>query len=619
MKKSLYVLSFLILLIVVFFGGVRFNQRGSDQSPAGSGKRQILHYVDPMNPAHISQEPGIAPCGMPMEPVYADENTPGGSSLTTSSVAPGTVTINEKKQQIIGVHAGEATKTAAKTTIRALGRIVPDENLVYPLIAAIDGWLEEIREATTGSLVDENQVLAQIKVYSYDFFTWQQRYLTELGYTRHMGLAVPPPSGVNQSRRRATSGAGYQAGLPIPESEAQRTRRAVTISQMAAGNRPSHMAEQPSEPEAAAMEQPAAQAGEDHSAHAASMPHGNDAEPGVSRGNNPFYASQGRQELLNFGVEESQLTALADHGAYMSHVDLRSPVKGYILSRQVSSRQKIDRGTECFKIADLSRVWVEANMYGNEAKLIQPGMQAKVSLPGQMKHFAATVSEVPPRFDAGSRSLKVRLEMENPDNFFKPDMFVDVELLVSLPESITVPSSAVIDSGKRQTVYVAVGEGVFEPRAVVTGWRTSDRVEIAEGLQPGEKIVVAGNFLIDSESRMKLAATRLMADKAEQPVQPQAPEPQAPAATPAPPAAMPVADTHKSTAEKVKDPVCGMTVDPDQAMADGLTAEAEGKTYFFCSEDCREQFKQEPLRFLHGKAETPAPTGASGHGGHHHD
>ena len=182
--------------------------------------------------------------------------------------------------------------------------------------------------------------------------------------------------------------------------------------------------------------------------------------------------------------------------------------------------RKSTAAAECFKIADLSRVWVEADIYDSEANYIQPGMQARVSLPKQSEHFTATVSEVLPRFDAVSRSLKVRLEMDNPEYLFRPDMFVDVEFLIPLPESITVPSGAVIDSGKRKTVYVVMGEGVFEPRAVVTGWQTSDRVEIVEGLQPGEKIVVSGNFLIDSESRMKLAAARLMEDKAEQPAPP---------------------------------------------------------------------------------------------------
>ena len=100
MKKSLFILLSLVLLIVAFFGGARFNQRQTVHETAGPGNRQILHYVDPMNPAHTSPEPGIAPCGMPMEPVYADEDMPAGAR----SNAPGAVTISPQKHQVLVVH-----------------------------------------------------------------------------------------------------------------------------------------------------------------------------------------------------------------------------------------------------------------------------------------------------------------------------------------------------------------------------------------------------------------------------------------------------------------------------------------------------------------------------------
>src|ERR1019366_9230134 len=104
-----------------------------------------------------------------------------------------------------------------------------------------------------------------------------------------------------------------------------------------------------------------------------------------------------------------------------------------------------------------------------------------------------------------TRTRTVRLEAANPDLALTPDMFVDVELSVTLPPAVNVPAEAVIDSGLHQTVFVARGNGYFEPRAVVTGWRFGDRVEIVRGLQVGESIVISGNFLIDSESRMKAA------------------------------------------------------------------------------------------------------------------
>ena len=644
MKKSLFLLSFLIVLAVFFLAGARFGQRGIPRDLGTTSERQILHYVDPMNPANISSEPGIAPCGMPMEPVYADDDTFGlangmGSSL---SVSPGAVKINLRKQQIIGVQVGEVTHTKEILHLRALGRITPDENQVYPLISATDGWLEEINESTTGSLVNENQLLAQIKVYNYDFFSWQQRFRNEIGYTRYLGGSASPLTDTDYSRRRVTSGAGYQAGLPIPESEARLIRRRANISQMAHDAEHRHVAE----PQSSAASRPDSEAPTEnaptgssppgmlpttpqeptsapeleHTENMGEMAKGSDEEPGGSRKRNLLYGIKGRMELLNLGIEENQLKELAEKENYITHVDIRSPVNGYVLSRNVSSLQKIDRGVECFRIADLSRVWVEADVYEGEVKHIHPGMQARVSRPKQGQSSMATVSEVLPRYDAVSRSLKVRLILENPELIFRPDMFVDVEFLMTFPESISVPTGAVIDSGKRKTVYVVKGEGVFEPREVATGWQLNDRVEIVEGLQSGEQIVVAGNFLIDSDSRMKLAALRLMEDKAERPNHEQA----APAAVSPPPAApsLPEPQIGKqpiTPVEKSKDPVCGMMVRHDRAVEDDLTFDVDGRTYFFCSAECKEQFRQDPQRFLAepagGQAAPPSPA----HGGHHHD
>ena len=108
-----------------------------------------------------------------------------------------------------------------------------------------------------------------------------------------------------------------------------------------------------------------------------------------------------------------------------------------------------------------------------------------------------------PQLDSESRTLKTRFELDNPGYIFRPNMFVDVEVQVKMPAAVVVPADAVIDSGRGKTVFVERSSGVFEPVLVETGWRLGDRVEITKGLDPGERIVVSGNFLIDSESRMK--------------------------------------------------------------------------------------------------------------------
>jgi YHS domain-containing protein len=174
------------------------------------------------------------------------------------------------------------------------------------------------------------------------------------------------------------------------------------------------------------------------------------------------------------------------------------------------------------------------------------------------------VSKVLPQFDPLSRTFKVRVEMDNPGYIFRPDMFVDVELPVNLPDSLTVPGSAVIDTGSRKTVFVDRGNGYFEPRRVETGWRFGDRIEITKGLMEGEQIVVSGNFLVDSESRMKLAAAGLPED-------------------------------HEL------DPVCGMGVDPKKAGE--KKSVYRGQTYYFCNPDCKAKFDAAPEKYRQKNSE----------------
>jgi YHS domain-containing protein len=149
-------------------------------------------------------------------------------------------------------------------------------------------------------------------------------------------------------------------------------------------------------------------------------------------------------------------------------------------------------------------------------------------------------------------------------------MFMDVNLPVHLPAAITVPVDALLNSGLKNTVFVDRGQGYFEPRQVETGWRLGDRVEVTQGLSPGEKIVVSGNFLIDSESRMKLAAAGMLG-------------------------------------EVNQDPVCGRNLDETKARAAGHFKEIDGKTYYFCSPKCQQQFEMVPERYASREDQASEP------------
>jgi hypothetical protein len=213
------------------------------------------------------------------------------------------------------------------------------------------------------------------------------------------------------------------------------------------------------------------------------------------------------QGLQTLGISDAQIAELAKTRKARPYLQVRSPVRGVVLSRKVSLNQWFKAGDEFYTIAGISKVWVYADVYEDEALHMRPGMTVAVRH-GQMgKSFNARVGRVLPLFDPGSRTLKVRLDVDNPRYDLRPDMFVDVEIPISMPPSLSVPAGAVLDTGQKAIVYVDKGTGIFEPRRVKTGWSLGGQVEITEGLEPGEKIVVSGNFLIDSESRMELTAS----------------------------------------------------------------------------------------------------------------
>ncbi|HET9553115.1 MAG TPA: efflux RND transporter periplasmic adaptor subunit [Anaeromyxobacteraceae bacterium] len=294
----------------------------------------------------------------------------------------------------------------------------------------------------------------------------------------------------------------------------------------------------------------------------------------VAAGTNANRSAQFSVERLRgMGMSQHQIEAMRVKRDIPLMIDIESPADGVVVSRGVSLGQKYDKGAEWFRIAGLEKVWVQADLLEADAALARPGAIARVTVPGQAGELTAVVSRVPPVFDATSRTLKVRLELDNPGSRLRPDMYVDVSLDVERPEAITVPADAVVDTGLRKTVFVEKGEGVFEPRQVETGWRAGDRVEVVQGLVPGDRIVVAGTFLVDSESQLKAASAGVYGAAA-------------------------------------KDPVCGMEVDEARARAAGKTVERNGKTLFFCSDTCRSRFLEAPDRYA-------ALAGASAHAHQH--
>lgn len=216
-------------------------------------------------------------------------------------------------------------------------------------------------------------------------------------------------------------------------------------------------------------------------------------------------AASAAARLRNFGITGSG-----------PRFTLASPIDGVVLQKTAVQGMRFAPGDSLYRIADLSTIWVLADVFERDLGQVQPGENASVVLtayPG--RHFSGRLTFVYPTLNAATRTGRVRIELANPDLLLKPDMYATVEIAADMSGSkvTAVPDSAVLDSGTHQIVLVERGTGRYEPRPVTTGTRADGFVEIRSGLATGEKVVVGANFLIDAESNLRAALQAFTADK----------------------------------------------------------------------------------------------------------
>lgn len=211
--------------------------------------------------------------------------------------------------------------------------------------------------------------------------------------------------------------------------------------------------------------------------------------------------------LKNWDISEEQVKALAKSGEARRTLTFRSPVAGIVTEKKALQGMRFLPGEALYQVADLSAVWVVADVFEQDIGQVKTGAKAKVRINAYPdKIFEGTITYVYPTLKAETRTVPVRVELPNPGQLLKPAMFAQVELPVGgKGEVVTVPTSAVIDSGTRRIVLVQAKEGRFEPREVKLGQRSDNYVEVQEGVRNGEPVVVAANFLIDAESNLKAA------------------------------------------------------------------------------------------------------------------
>jgi Cu(I)/Ag(I) efflux system membrane fusion protein len=212
--------------------------------------------------------------------------------------------------------------------------------------------------------------------------------------------------------------------------------------------------------------------------------------------------------LRNFDLPADEVARLRRTGAVGRTLTLTSPMDGVVLEKAALQGMRFAPGETLYRIADLSTVWLLADVFEQDLGLVGPGQEASIALTAYPdRRFTGKVTFVYPTLNAATRTAKVRVEIPNPEQLLKPDMYATVEIAALLGSTpvVAVPDSAVLDSGTRQVVLVERAPGRFEPRTVATGRRADGQVEIRSGVAAGEKIVVGANFLIDAESNLRTA------------------------------------------------------------------------------------------------------------------
>ena len=428
-----------VLLVAAFFAG-RFTGALTSKRPTG---RKILYYVDPMHPAYKSDKPGIAPdCGMKLEPVYEE----GGPAKTEERKA--LYYRDPKNHEFRSPNPGLNPETGN------------DLEPVY-------------KEEGTIQVSDYKQQLIGVRFEEARLEAGDRQF-------RATGKVVLDETRISKVHSKL-EGWIDQVHVDFTGKEVRKGQPLLTLYS----------------PEMLATQQEYLLALRTREVMKASTLH-----EAMSQSESLIDASRRRLELWDFTPE--QIEELGRTKTPLKNITIYSPASGFVMARNSFPKQRIMPDTELYTIADLSHVWIVADVSESDVSFVRAGQRVNLSLPSYPgRQLAATVSYIQPQMDAETRTLKVRIEAENPAMRLKPEMFVDVDFHVMLPSRLTAPNEAVLDTGMKQTVYVDRGNGDIEPRAVEIGDRTGDRIEIRKGLRAGERVVSSGNFLIDSESQLK--------------------------------------------------------------------------------------------------------------------
>jgi multidrug efflux pump subunit AcrA (membrane-fusion protein) len=421
----------------------------------GSSGQKVLYYDCPMHPWYKSHKPGICPeCGMKLVAVYADEQ----QSTAAGPLPPGMVQISPARQQLMGVTTAVADYRPIEKTIRTVGQVAIDETRLSVVRFRSTGWIQKVFVNYTGQSVQKGEPLFTID--SPDLLATEQEFL--LAIRARKALAQSPLLGV-------ASGSEFLL-------EAARRRLALadlTDSQIKL------------------LEGTGKRLG---------------ASSGGSVGDAQTRALEGtgKAQLGLWSLSDAGIGEIVERVRNQRAITIYAPASGYVVDRKSFPYQYVTPDTELYKLADLSTVWVQADVYEFEMPAVSLGQEATLtteSLPGTS--WKGRLVFINPEVKTDTRTGTVRMEFANPELKLKPGMFVKVELHKSFGRQLTVPVDAVLNSGTRQVVFVDLSNGAFAPREVKVGEGTEDYIAILSGLRAGERVVTRANFLINSESNLR--------------------------------------------------------------------------------------------------------------------
>jgi RND family efflux transporter MFP subunit len=223
--------------------------------------------------------------------------------------------------------------------------------------------------------------------------------------------------------------------------------------------------------------------------------------------------SSSRQKLKLFDVSEDQIAELEKTRQPQRTLQVNAPIDGVVVEKMAVRGQMVDAGMKLYRLADLGIVWVQSQIYEQDLALLKLGQEAEVSLSYLPdRKFRGRITYIYPTLDEKTRTARVRMEFHNPGLFLKPGMFATVEIHADLePEALLVPDTAILRSGDKNTVFVALEGGKFEPRNVTIGARSeNDQIQVLSGLKEGERVVTSGQFMLDSESQLREAIQKML-------------------------------------------------------------------------------------------------------------